>query len=106
MKGKMSLESRRELILSIGDRYRTGSRAVKRLILDEFEAVTGYHRMHSIRLLKSSKEELGVTPRARPRRYGDAVGEARLLLWEASDRVCSKRLRPMLFTLKSNQTLP
>ncbi len=99
MKRQMSMESRRELILSISERYRVGSRSVKRLILDEFAAVTGYHRKHAIRLLKSSKGELETAPRARPRRYGDAVGEALLLLWEASDRVCGKRLKPLIPTL-------
>ena len=32
-------------------------------------------------------------------RYGRAVAEALVLLWEASDRVCSKRLKPMIPTL-------
>jgi hypothetical protein len=30
------------------------------------------------------------------RRYGDAVREALIVVWEASDRVCSKRLRPLV----------
>jgi hypothetical protein len=30
------------------------------------------------------------------RRYGDAVREALIALWEASDRLCSKRLKPLL----------
>jgi hypothetical protein len=29
------------------------------------------------------------------RRYGDAVREALIVVWEASDRVCSKRLKPL-----------
>jgi hypothetical protein len=32
----------------------------------------------------------------RPPRYGDAVGEALVVLWEASDRVCGKRLKALI----------
>jgi hypothetical protein len=31
-----------------------------------------------------------------PRIYDDAVREALILVWEASDRICGKRLRPLL----------
>ena len=96
MERQISMASRRELIRSIGTRYRAGSRAAKRCILDEFVAVTGCHRKHAIRLLKSSDPKQPAALRARARRYGDAVGEALVLLWEASDRVCSKRLKPLI----------
>jgi len=69
---------------------------VKRSILDEFVAVTGYHRKHAIRLLRSGKAEPPHAPRTRPRRYGDVVGEVLVLLWEAADRICSKRLKPLI----------
>ncbi|MGH7726777.1 MAG: integrase catalytic domain-containing protein, partial [Candidatus Eiseniibacteriota bacterium] len=67
--------------------------------MDEFVAVTGYHRKHAIRLLKASNPKEPAALQPRPRRYGDAVGEALVLLWEASDRVCSKRLKPLIPTL-------
>jgi hypothetical protein len=35
-------------------------------------------------------------PRRRRRVYDDAVREALILVWEASDRVCGKRLRPLI----------
>ena len=35
-------------------------------------------------------------PRPGRRVYGDAVREALIVLWEASDRICGKRLRPLL----------
>jgi hypothetical protein len=36
--------------------------------------------------------------RSRPRRriYDDAVREALIVVWEASDRICGKRLRPLV----------
>ena len=99
MERQMSIESRRELLRSIGERYRAGSREAKRFILDEFVAVTGYHRKHAIRMLRATKAALPGAQRPRRRQYDDAVGEALLLLWEASDRICGKRLRPLIPTL-------
>src|SRR5688572_32846683 len=32
----------------------------------------------------------------RARAYGDAVREALLVIWEASDRICGKRLKPLV----------
>ena len=96
---QMSPASRRELLGATGVRYRSGDRVVKHHILDEVVAVTGYHRKHAIRLLSLALAGQETVPRARPRRYCGAVGEALLLLWEASDRVCGKRLKPLLPTL-------
>ena len=76
------------------ERYAASGRTAKGAILDEFVALTGLHRKHAIRLLRPPTEER--RPRGRPRMgYGAAVKDA-LVLWEASDRVCSKRLAPMI----------
>jgi hypothetical protein len=89
------MATRSELVGAISERYRAGSPAEKGQILDEFVAVTGYHRKHAIRLLSSKAE-----PARRPRRmrstYGPAAFEALVVLWETSDRVCSKRLKVMI----------
>lgn len=99
MKRQLSVTSRQELMESLRERYRSGSRGGKCRILDEFVAVTGYHRKHAIRLLRLGRVELTAVVRARPRRYGNAVAEALVVLWEASDRVCGKRLKALLPTL-------
>ena len=99
MKRQMSSKSRQELMQSLGERYRLGSRMAKHRILDEFVAVTGYHRKHAIRLLKLGRAEESSVKEARPRRYGDAVAEALVVLWEAGDRVCGKRLKALIPTL-------
>ncbi|WP_394824420.1 hypothetical protein [Pendulispora albinea] len=98
---KISAKVRRELVQAVGERYRTVSREEKRRILDEFEAVTGYHRKHAIRILHHASLRAPVTERKadRARVYNEAVRQALLVLWEASDRVCGKRLRPLLPTL-------
>src|SRR5215831_9749217 len=44
MAGRVSMATNGELLAAIGDRYRTSGRAERTKILDEFVAVTGYHR--------------------------------------------------------------
>jgi hypothetical protein len=92
----ISGDARRELVRAVGDRYRAGSRDEKRRILDEFVAVTRWHRKHAIRVLNvaGADGDPRRTPRARV--YDDAIRQALLVLWEASDRICAKRLRPLL----------
>jgi len=90
MKKKMRVKSRRELVGLLSERCAGGQ------ILDEFVAVTGYHRKHAIRVLNLSAAAEAHVSRARPRRYGSAVAETFLILWEASDRVCGKRLKALV----------
>ena len=56
------------------------------------------HRKHAIRLLGARQKRAAPERRAR-RRYGNAVREALIAVWEASDRVCSKRLEPLVAVL-------
>tara|TARA_B100000676_G_C18060723_1_gene837578 strand:- start:788 stop:1297 length:510 start_codon:yes stop_codon:yes gene_type:complete len=53
--------------------------------------LVGCHRKHAIRLLAERASERA--PRARQRVYDESVKQALIVLWEASDRLCSKRLR-------------
>jgi len=95
MRRKIKLTTRRELSTAIGQRYRAADRIAKKLILDEFTKVTGYHRKHAIRVLTTQP----MSPRERPARqriYREAAKEALIVLWEASDRICGKRLKPLL----------
>ena len=94
MAGGMSKMAKRELLATIRDRYRMSSRKDKSRILDEFIAVTGHHRKHGIRLLAQSGGgcEQADAIRGRRRIYDEAVREAVILTWEASDRICGKRL--------------
>ena len=99
----LSAETRHDLLQVVRARYRAGTKEEKRRILDEMGAVTGYHRKHLIRLL-TAKLASTTMPRGGTRRlplYDEAVREALVVLWEASDRVCGKRLKPLLPILVS-----
>jgi len=70
----------------------------KKRILDEFVAITGYHRKHAVRLLGRSQCRASTPVHAVGSRriYDEAVKEALIVLWEASDRICGKRLKAIL----------
>ena len=91
----MTRSSIREYANAIKVRYQKGTKKQKGQILDEFTKATGLHRKASIRLLNrrlvSKKKRSG-----RPVRYGIEVVQALRAVWEASDRLCSKRLHPFL----------
>ena len=89
--------AKRELLAPIPDRYRASSRKDKSRILDEFIAVTGHHRKHGIRLLGQSGDTDDKVPDVKGRRiYDETVRAAVILVWEASDRICDKRLKAAL----------
>src|SRR3979490_146795 len=83
-------------VAAIAGRYAQGDRAERGRILDEFAAVTGFHRRHAMRLLRAGQVTRRCGPRPGRRIYDEAVREALIVIWEASDRICGKRLRPLL----------
>ena len=92
------MATRKELLAAVATRYRAASAREKARILDEFTAVTGYHRKHAIRLLRSDGP-VARSKAARNRLYNEAVRQALIILWEASDRLCGKRLKAAIPTL-------
>ncbi len=94
------MATRKELIAAIRERYRDADKAQKGAILDEFVQVSGFHRKHAIRSLADRGSGERPPPR-RGRRYGANVREALIKIWEASDRICGKRLKPMILTYLS-----
>ena len=93
---QVSMATRDELVAAIGDRYVRSGRVEKGRILDEFVAVAGVHRKHAQRLLKTAKTSRRSDSRPGRRIYDDCVRETLVLLWEASDRICGKRLKCLL----------
>ena len=97
MAGGMSKMAKRELLATIRDRYWASSKNDKTRILDEFVAVTGHHRKHAIRLLRRPDDDEGAPHPLRDRRiYDETVREVVIMVWEAADRVCGKRLKAAL----------
>ena len=89
------MTTRKELIEAVGARYRSSPRSERKKILDEFVALTGCHRKHAIRTLscEPAGEHAGV---ARNRVYDEAIRQTIIMLWEAGDRVCGKRLKALI----------
>ena len=97
MAGGISRMAKQELLATIRDRYRESSKKDKGRILDEFIAVTGHHRKHGTRLLGQSGDAGEKLSMIKGRRiYDEAVREAVILAWEATDRICGKRLKAAL----------
>src|ERR1039457_4605348 len=95
MRRRIRLSTRRELTAAIRQRYQAADRVGKKMILDEFTQVTGYHRKHAIRVLTTQRACEPKT-RAVRRVYQEAVKKALIVLWEAADRICGKRLKTIL----------
>jgi len=95
-RSSMTRGSIKEYSEAMRNRYIGAGKKEKGRILDEFVQVTGYHRKASIRKLKGTKKSYPSQCRGRPREYGWEVTEALAKVWEASDRLCSKRLHPFL----------
>ena len=96
MNNKMKHATRAELAAVIRARYATAAGRAKRRILDEFIATTGYHEKSAIRVLNRPPAPKQRQTRRRPSLYDEAARAALIVLWEASDRVCGKRLKALL----------
>jgi len=93
---RISMATRDELVRAVSERYGGANREERGRILDEFAAVTGLQRKHTMRLLRGGAPDRQCGPRPGRRVYDVAVREALIVVWEASDRVCGKRLRPLV----------
>jgi hypothetical protein len=89
------MTTRKELVAALQLRYSSAAFGDRIKILDEFVALTGYHRKHAIRLLREKASPTQGMP-ARNRLYDEAVRQALIVLWEAADRICGKRLKALI----------
>ena len=96
MVAEISTATRTEVLEAFLGRYREASKRDKTRMLNEFVAMVGCHRKHAVRLLGQSDEPVErKVPRGR-RIYDEAVRQALIVVWEASDRICGKRLKAAL----------
>jgi hypothetical protein len=96
MAGKISMGARREVVSAVVGRCRSAGRTEKGRILKELCAVTGWHHKHAVRVLAGDDAHKARVTRQRRRTYGASVKDALIALWEASDRICGKRLVAMI----------
>jgi hypothetical protein len=100
MDKKISSQMRRELVEAMQWRYHKSPKTDKTRILNEFVALTGYHRKHGVRLLNQQCDAGAKAVQdgcIRSRRvYDEAVKETLTVMWETSDRICGKRLKAIL----------
>lgn len=92
----MTRHSIAEYVEAVVPRYLRASKERKGKILEEFTQVTGLHRKAAIRLLNKPKQAGSKRNRGRPKKYGLETAAILKTIWEASDRLCSKRLHPFL----------
>ena len=74
------MTTRDELVAAIAGRYAREARAQRSRILDEFVAVTGFHRKHAMRVLRVGQPNWRSGPRLGRRVYDDAVREALIVV--------------------------
>ena len=101
MANKITHGVRAELANAVRRRYRSAAGKEKRKILDEFIATTGYLEKSAIRVWNGQPAVIYRQTRQRPSLYDEAAHAAVIVLWEASDRVCGKRLRSLIPILMS-----
>ena len=88
----MSLKARRECLIAIRERYQKSTKKEKSVILNEFCEVCRYSRSYAIRILRGQ-----ISPKrlkaGRKAIYGPEIKKHLVNLWEASGRICSKKLK-------------
>jgi len=77
-------------------RYLQASKVEKGKNLDEFTKVIGYRRKVAICPLRRGNQPMSDKKRGHPRQYGATVVRVLRVVWEATDRLCSKRLNLFL----------
>jgi hypothetical protein len=99
----VSKQTRAELIYLLKNRYQNSSKKGKTRILDEFVAVSGYNRKYAIQILGNQifnykQTQFDNSSESYKGRwiYDEAVKEALLVIWEAADRICGKRLKAIM----------
>jgi hypothetical protein len=98
MENKISNNTKKELLRALRARYLKATKKEKTRIINEFILLTGYHRKHVILLLleQDNPKKNKMKKYFNNRIYNEAVREALIIIWEAADRICSKRLKAAL----------
>jgi hypothetical protein len=106
---RLTMKQRQAVTAVTVQRYRQGSKKVKRQILDEFCETTGYSRGYARFVLRNHGRQVWLRgkrlvvgeahrrqPRQKPRYYDEAVRQELIKLWELLNYSCGKRLVAIL----------
>jgi transposase InsO family protein len=96
MSSRITQESCHELLQALRGRYKSASKDEKTKILDKFNDISGGHRKYAINLLSRNNPIVPAESKAHRVIYTEAVRQALVILWEAADRICGKRLKAVL----------
>jgi transposase InsO family protein len=97
---ELSMSQRKAVTKKLAASYRNGSRADKARILDQLCELTGWHRDHARKVLRSTGQVRVVrAPVPREPTYPDALVEALAVCWRVSRYPTGKRLASMLSVL-------
>ena len=98
----MSVQMRKEFLISVRNQYQQSDWLGKGKILDGFVAASGYNRKYAIKLLNGSDEIIRLPQQRQSRiKYDEQVKHALIAVWYAANQVCSKRLVPFIPELVS-----
>ena len=95
----MRVQRQREALLQMEPLYREAFVAHKGKLLDVLAARIGYARRYAMWLLNHPSEGQIPPRRWRHPAYGPEVQYTLVFGWNATNRICSKRLMPFLPTL-------
>lgn len=96
MNSRMSLQTRKELLEQVRERYCSAGWVKKGKILDGLVATTGYPRKYAINLLRKTEKKAKKSAQKKHSDYSTECIQALTTIWNASNNICSKRLVPFL----------
>lgn len=94
--GEVTRSSILEYVEAMWLRYVKANKREKGKMLDEFVQITRLHRKAAIRLLRRENRSKTKKKRGRKKEYGPELIAVLEVVWEASNRLCSKRLQPFI----------
>lgn len=94
----MTIKTRKEILAHVHERYKRLKRKDKQRVLDEFVLTTGLCRKYAIHLLKGDgkSKKSKHQPKERKCKYDNIFKQHLLTLWQAANKICSKRLVPFI----------
>lgn len=96
MHPEISKQTKPEHLEPLRGRHAHTSKLEKTKILDEFVAIVHCHRKYAIRLLTGVDPRVHESTAPARRIDSEATRQVLIVLWEAADRICGKRLRAIL----------